>query len=111
MTIRKTAKKRQYRKYDEYLIASLKDSKEAKVYLEVALEEFEEDNDAEMLLVALGNVARARGGISALAEKTRLTRQSIHKALSPKGNPTLSTVGAILHGLGYRLSIDPVHAP
>ena len=47
------------RDYQEALLEALKDPEEAKVYLEVALEEYEQDNDKEALLLALRNVTAA----------------------------------------------------
>ena len=58
------------RDYQEALLEALKDPEEAKVYLEVALEEYEEDNDKDAFLLALRNVAEAQGGLSALARRT-----------------------------------------
>ena len=77
-------------------------------YLQVALEEFDQDGDTEHLMLALRNVAEARGGVPELARQVKMGKTSLYKALSEKGNPTLSTVGTILHGLGYRLAIAPV---
>lgn len=93
--------------YHEELIKSLRDPKEAFIYLQVALDEYQEDNDAEALLVALRNVAEARGGLSKLAKKTHLNRQNLYKVLSKAGNPRLDTFGLILKGLGFHLSIQP----
>ena len=55
--------------YREQLLKDLADPQEAKVYLMVALEEYETDTDSFML--ALRNVAEAQGGIGALAKKNR----------------------------------------
>lgn len=95
-------------KFREYHVEKLKNPKAAKVYLEVALEEFEKDHDKETFLKALRDVAEAQGGLSHLAERTRLNRQNLYKALSIKGNPKLDTIGTILHGLGFRLSVEPI---
>ncbi len=89
-------------------IETLKDPEKARLYLEVALEEFEVDGDKEHFLVALRNVAEAQGGIGALAERTEMNRQHLYRALSKSGNPRLDKIGAILHGLGFRLSIEPL---
>lgn len=93
--------------YHDELIESLKNPKEANLYLRIAMEEYQEDGDTEALLVALRNVTEAKGGMSRLAKKTHLNRQNLYHALSKKGNPTLETFGLILRGLGYRLSIQP----
>lgn len=92
--------------FRDYHIDKLKNPKEAKAYLEVALEEFEKDNEGEVFLKALRDVAEAQGGLSTLAKRTQLNRQNLYKALSTKGNPKLETIGAILLGLGFRFSIQ-----
>lgn len=100
---------RQFRDYREAFVEELRNKpKEMETYLEIALEAFEEDGDAEALLLALRTVAEAKGGVPALAERVGMNRQSLYKALSSAGNPRLSTIGAILHGLGYRLSLEPL---
>ena len=55
--------KRKLHKFREYHLEKLKNPKAAKVYLEVALEEFEKDKDKETFLKALRDVAEARGGL------------------------------------------------
>lgn len=53
---------------------------------------------------ALGAVARARG-LSNLERDTGIKRQTLNKSLSPKGNPTLATLMAVLGALGLRLEV------
>src|SRR5690349_10999018 len=100
--------KKQTTSYHDELINSLRDPKESAAYLEVALEEYQEDGDTEALLLALRNVAEARGGLAKLAKKTNLSRQHLYKLLSKEGNPRLDTFGILLKGLGFHLSILPV---
>ncbi|MFC1712737.1 addiction module antidote protein [Candidatus Poribacteria bacterium] len=102
--------KRQYRRFEDSLKERLADAEYARVFLDVALEEYEKDGDTEAFLLALRDVTEAQGGIGKLAERTNLNRQNLYKALSEKGNPRLETIGAILHGLGFRLSVEPVKA-
>ena len=92
------------------MIEDLKNPKEAEAYLTVALEEYENDRDTESFLLALRNVADAQGGLTKLAERTHLNRQNLYRALSPKGNPKLPTILAILHGLGFGLYPKVLHA-
>lgn len=94
--------------YHEQLIASLRNRDEATTYLKVALEEYEEDGDTTAFLLALRNVAEAEGGMTTLAEKTRLNRQNLYRIMSGSGNPTFQTLDNILHALGFRLSIEPL---
>jgi probable addiction module antidote protein len=92
--------------FHEHLIESLRDPETASAYLKVAIEEYQEDNNAEVFLLALRNVAEAKGGISFLAEQTHLNRQHLYRTLSGQGNPRLSTLGTVLKGLGFHLSIE-----
>ncbi len=54
----------QCRKFRDVLIEDLKNPEEAKAYLEVALEEYEQDGDMEALLMALRHVAEAQGNVN-----------------------------------------------
>lgn len=100
-----------YRKFRDSVIEDLKDISEARLFLETALEEYDEDRDIEAFKLALRYVAEAQGGLTNLAKRSGLNRQNLYKALSEKGNPRLSTLGDIMHGLGFRLSvqISPTH--
>lgn len=89
--------------YQEDLIESLKDPKEAAEYLNAAIE----DGDREMFLLALRNIAQARGGMSAIAQKTHLKRESLYRMLSKKGNPELNSIFNVLHAVGLKLSVEP----
>jgi probable addiction module antidote protein len=100
---------RKLRKFKDVLHEDLKNPQEAKAYLEVALEAYEEDGDAEAFLMALRDVTEAQGGISKLAQRTHLNRQNLYRALSNRGNPKLDTIGVILHGLGFKLAIQSLN--
>lgn len=91
------------RKYHDSLIKALKDPVEAAEYLNVALEE----GDENMFLIALRNVAEARGGISKLSHKTKLNRPHLYKMFSKHGNPEIHTLAQILHQFGLQLAIKP----
>ncbi|MBZ9988622.1 putative addiction module antidote protein [Mesorhizobium sp. BH1-1-5] len=71
-------------------------------YLDAVMEE----GDLSFLCKALGDVARSRG-MTEIAKKTGMSRESLYKALSEKGNPSLSTVAAVLDAMGLRLSVAP----
>jgi len=60
-----------------------------------------------MFLVALRNVAEARGGISKLSHKAKLNRANLYKILSKQGNPEIQTLAQILHNFGLRLAVAP----
>ncbi len=89
------------RDYHSSLIEDLKNPTEATAYLEVALEE----GSNEEFLLALRNVAEARG-ISKISKESNLNRESLYKMLSTKGNPQLSSLVALLKSMGLRLSVQ-----
>ena len=95
-----------YVEYKDWMDDYLSDPEEARAYLDVAIEEYEEDGDLEAFLLALRNVADAQGGLGELAKRTGLNREHLYRALSEERNPQLSTVDKILHGLGFRLSVE-----
>jgi probable addiction module antidote protein len=84
---------------------SLSDLEKARSYLDIAIKEYEKDSDLEAFLLALRKVAEAQGGLGELARRTGLNREHLYRALSEDGNPQLSTVDKILHGLGFRFSV------
>jgi probable addiction module antidote protein len=85
----------------------LRSEAEIATYIEAMLS----DGDARAVPVALRTVADALGGMSVLAEKTGLSRETLYRTLSAKGNPRLDTLGAILAAFGLRLSVQPTEKP
>lgn len=76
------------------------------------IEEFNSSRDmpVEVLLAALNKVARLYG-LTRLAKEANLNRESLYKALSPKGNPTVRTLNKMVNQLGYRLTLTPITHP
>jgi probable addiction module antidote protein len=68
-----------------------------------------ETGDTELLLLALGDVARARG-MTKLAKETGLGRESLYKALSPGAQPRFDTVVKVARALGVQITAAPVVA-
>lgn len=94
-------KKKKSANFQEYLIESLKDPKEAAAYLDAVLEE----GDPKLLLLALKNIAEAEGGMTKIAKRAKLNRVSLYRALSPKGNPTFKSITKILDAFNLRLAV------
>jgi probable addiction module antidote protein len=67
-----------------------------------------EDPNPEVFLAAVADVARARG-MTQLARETGLGRESLYKALAPGAKPRYDTVLKLLHGLGVKLTAEPLH--
>ena len=95
---------RRTKSYQATLIESLKDPAEAAAYLTAALEEQAKDAE-ELFLLALRNMAEAHG-IAKLATEAALNRETLYRTLSARGNPRLSTIGALLAALGLRLAVE-----
>ncbi|GAB3627309.1 hypothetical protein GCM10027419_21600 [Pandoraea terrae] len=60
------------------------------------------------MLVALRQMTRAFGGVQAVAAQAQLNPTQLYRTLSPKGNPGLSSLSAILKAMGLRLSVQPI---
>ena len=88
-------------KYETGLKASLMDPEEAAAYLDSALEE----NDQEVFLLALRDIADAHG-FSKVAQDTLLNRENLYRMLSSTGNPQLSSLIMLLQSFGLRLAVE-----
>ena len=100
---------RTHRPHSEAVIELLKDDPAfADEYLAVALEEADQPGGQEALLMALRHVAEAQG-MAQVAERAGMQRESLYRTLSPRGNPTLKTLLAVLSGAGLRLSVEKSH--
>ena len=94
-------KKKPYIPYDDVLHEQLQDGEFAIEYAIAAAE----DGNKDVFLLALRNIANARGGIGALAASSGLNRETLYRTLSENGNPNLDSLFAILDSLGLRISL------
>ena len=60
---------------------------------------------SDVFLLALRDVAKARG-MRQLAQDTQLSRESLYRTLSRKGNPRFSTLEAVLESVGLKLAVE-----
>lgn len=94
--------------HHEAELAELRADRELAVeYLRAAMASLDDPDDRAAGLLALRTVAEAYGGLGAVAAEAGVSRESLYRALSPKGNPTLKTLLAVLKTVGMRLSIEP----
>jgi probable addiction module antidote protein len=91
-------------RYDNWLIARLADPAEAAAYLEAVIDE----GDQAAIMLALRQVAMARGGIAHIARRAGLTREATYKMLSKAGNPELRSLSSVLEAAGLRISVKPM---
>jgi len=66
-----------------------------------------EKNDLDLLLAAVGDVAKARG-MATIARDSGLGRESLYKALAPGAKPRFDTIMKVLQALGLKLHAEPV---
>lgn len=92
--------------YKTGLVRRLADPKYAAGYLNAAAAEGE-----ETFLLAIRDVVEAQGGMAALAANTGLHRVTLYRLLSSKGNPTLTSLSAIMRAVGMELTCRPASRP
>jgi probable addiction module antidote protein len=66
-----------------------------------------ETNDSDLLLLALSDVARAKG-MAQVAKDAGLGRESLYKALAPGAKPRFETVMKVARALGVKFTAHPV---
>jgi len=88
-------------------VAELRADRELAVeYLKAAMESIDNPEDRAAGLLALRTVAEAYGGLGAVASEAGISRESLYRALSANGNPTLKTLLAVLKAVGMKLSVE-----
>jgi probable addiction module antidote protein len=88
--------------HDEWLIKQLQNAEFAAEFINAA----SEDEDPKTYLTALRLVVEARGGIKEVAEKTNLSKESLYRTLSARGNPTIKTLFAVLNATGLKMAVS-----
>ncbi len=92
--------------YNDWEVKTLRGDRELAVeYLRVSMESLNDPEERAGALLSLRAVAEAYGGLGAVAAQAGISRESLYRALSPKGNPTLKTLVAVLKTVGLRLSV------
>lgn len=94
-------KKKKILYYRDDLLERLKNPEYAVAFLNATLE----DEDKNVFLLALRNVAEAHG-MAKVAGLTRISREHIYRLLSEKGNPEFITLKNLLNAIGFRLAIE-----
>ena len=93
------------RPHDDAVVELLRaDPAFADEYLTTALDEVNQPGGREALLAALRHIAEAQG-MSTVADRAGIPRESLYRALSAKGNPTIKTLLAVINAAGLKLSV------
>lgn len=97
--------------HDDAVIEMLRDDPDMALdYLRTAFDELDEEGGESAFLMALRHVVEAQGGMAAVAERAKVSRESLYRALSPKGNPTLRTMTAVIKATGIHFHDLTRHA-
>ena len=80
----------------------LKTKEDMAAYVACALEE----GDPALIAATLGDIARAQG-MTKIAKRTGLGRESLYKTLSRDGNPAFATVLKVFNSVGLKLKAVP----
>lgn len=63
-----------------------------------------QDENPDLLLKALSDVAKARG-MAQVAKDSGLGRESLYKALSPGAKPRYETIAAVMRALNVKIEV------
>lgn len=97
--------------YDDWIQEHLKTDKEFAIeFLKLSFESLSDPAERGGALLSIRAVAEACGGLGFVSRQAGVSRESLYRSLSPKGNPTLKTLLAVLAVVGARLSIASLEA-
>ncbi|MBU3610952.1 putative addiction module antidote protein [Polynucleobacter wuianus] len=97
----KNVKKKKIKELPKFdVVDYLKTDKDIAGYLSAVLE----DGDAALFVAAIGDIARATG-MTEIAKKSGVTRESLYRALKIEARPRFETVAKVVHALGMKLSV------
>lgn len=96
------------RKFD--IAEYLDDEEMIAAYLNDAMETANEQGSASALNIALGNVARARG-MSEIARRSGLSRESLYKALASEAQPRFDTIQRVFASMNMKITLVPADEP
>ena len=66
------------------------------------------DEDPRVFLVALGFLAKKKG-MSEVAKRAGVNRESLYKSLSGEGNPAYATIAKVTRALNIRMVPEALH--
>jgi len=93
------------RLHDDAMVELLREDPDfAQHYLHQAFIDIDEQGGQEAFLSALRHIVEARGGMAQIAERAGVSRETLYRTLSPKGNPTLKTLRSVVSATGFQFS-------
>jgi probable addiction module antidote protein len=94
--------------HDESMIALYRDDPDFAAYM---LDEALKEGDQAEVMLTMRRIADAHGGVGMVSDASKITRNSLYKTLSDKGNPVFSNLTVLLKAMGLRLSVQRIEQP
>jgi|SRR5579863_117522 probable addiction module antidote protein len=92
--------------HHEWEVSELRRDREFAIEcLKLALESLDDPDERGGSLLMLRALSEAYGGLAKVAKEAGISRESLYRSLSPKGNPTMKTLIAVITSMGLRLSV------
>jgi len=77
-------------------------------YARELLNEILADGAIDEAMIVLRQMSKAFGGVDAVAREAHLNGKTLYRTLSPKGNPQVNTLAAVLRTMGLGLAVQPL---
>jgi probable addiction module antidote protein len=94
--------------HEEEMIALYRDDPDFAAYM---LDEALKEGDQAEVMLTMRRIADACGGVGMVSDASKITRNSLYKTLSDKGNPVFSNLTVLLGAMGLRLSVQRIQQP
>lgn len=100
---------RKHRKWREMVIEQLANDRNAALdYIQLGIEEYQDDGDIAVFLLALQTFVKSQGGITELAKKTDMDSKVLSEVLAGEKAPPIDIFVNILSALGCKLAIQTI---
>ena len=97
------------RTHDDLLIERFHaNPEELGMFLQIGLEDYQKDRDLEYLMSSFRLAIESRGGAGKVARHTKMTKLDLEKRLNSKSMLYCLELADILHGLGYKITLEPL---
>jgi probable addiction module antidote protein len=95
---------------NEYALFDVSDHLDNEEVIAEYLTAAAEDENPDLLLIAIANVAKARG-MTHVAKAAGLSRESLYKTLAPGAHPRFETIRAVLRALNVSVIVKAPGRP
>ncbi len=94
------------RDFDDVLNGFLSDDDNFKTYIDTAFDEYLNGEKDNLILIIRHLIEKH--GVQNVVREAKISRATLYKSFSEKGNPTFNNLNKVLASVGYELTIRPV---